>query len=165
MVITYSNISINVEYPVFLLPSNKWEYVDGLLLIDDKVVDDRNKAGRTLGARRMQTAHKDTLHLKKMLTSYNGILKQATNCFIDNTGLPFTYEKTKFAELKYLQIKKVNRKDFVTLITVKDHTSPFTVPRPPEDGMLWAGILHLHGFPWVLYEYSETKLKDTKRKV
>jgi hypothetical protein len=165
MVITYRNISFNIEYPVFLLPSSDWETRDGLLLIDNKIVDDKNKEGRTLGARRMQTAHKDVLPLKKMLTSYNGILKQTTKCFIDNVGRPFIYEKTKFADLKYLQIKGVERKNFATLITVKGHTLAFTVPRPPEEGMLWAGILHLHGFPWVLYEYSETKLKDTKRKV
>jgi hypothetical protein len=126
MVITYRNISFNIEYPVFLLPSSDWETRDGLLLIDNRIVDDKNKEGRTLGARRMQTAHKDVLPLKKMLTSYNGILKQTTKCFIDNVGKPFIYEKTKFADLKYLQIKGVERKTFATLITVKGHTLAFT---------------------------------------
>ena len=37
--------------------------------------------------------------------------------------------------------------------------------KPPAAGMEWAGILHLHGLPWMLYEYSDTKLKDTRRKV
>jgi hypothetical protein len=29
----------------------------------------------------------------------------------------------------------------------------------------WAGILHLNNAPWVLYEYSENKESDTRRKV
>lgn len=165
MVITYRNIRTAVEYPVFLLPSGKWELHDGLLFLEDKIVDDRNKEGRTLGARRMQTAHKNLLQLKKMVTTYNGILKQSKKYFIDNVGKPFVYEKTRFAQLKYLRIKRVEKKDIASLVWVQGHNTPFTVPRPPEDGMLWAGVLHLHGLPWVLYEYSETKLKDSKKKV
>ena len=165
MVITYRKTASTIQYPIFLLPSGTWETKDGLLLIDDMVVDDTNMAGQTLGARRMQTPHKDVLPLKKMLTSYNGILKQKTKYFIDNTGKPFMYEKTRFAALKYLRIKRVEKKGVASLIWFKESNNPFTVPRPPEEGMLWAGILHLHGIPWVLYEYSETKLKDTKKKV
>ena len=165
MVITYRNIRTAVEYPVFLLGAGHWELIDGLLLMDDKVIDDRNKEGKTLGARRMQTPHKPLFPLKKMVSSYNGILKQKTNYFIDNTGQPFYYEKTRFAQLKYLKIKRVEKKNVASLVWVQGHNTPFTVPRPPEDGMLWAGVLHLHGLPWVLYEYSETKLKDTRKKV
>ena len=165
MVITYRNIRQFIEYPVFVLPSGGWEIQDGLLLLEDQVLDDKNQAGRTLGARRMQTPHRDILPLRKMLVSYNGILKQSGRNYIDNLGRPFTYEKTRFAQLKYLKIKEVQLKDTATLIKVKGHNSPFTVPRPPEAGYNWAGVLHLHGLPWVLYEYSETKLKDTRKKV
>ena len=64
-----------------------------------------------------------------------------------------------------MKIKKVERKSYATLIWVKGHNAPFTVPRPPEDGNTWAGVLHLYGIPWMLYEYSDEKLKDTRRKV
>jgi hypothetical protein len=165
MIVNYKTIDSIIEYPVFLLPSGNWDVQDGLLILEDLVVDDKNKEGRTLGARRMQTAHKDVMPLKKMLTSYNGILKQKTRCFIDNVGVPFIYEKTKFVQLKYIKIKKVQQKDIATLIWVKGANAPFTVPRPPEEGYTWAGVLHLHGLPWVLYEYSETKLKDTRKKI
>ena len=75
------------------------------------------------------------------------------------------YMKTKFFDLKYLKITEVIRKDTASLIRVKGCRTPFTVPRPPSHGMQWAGILHLQGLPWMLYEYSEEKLKDTKKKV
>jgi len=154
-----------IEYPIFVLPSGGWEMVDGLLLIDNKVVDDKNMEGRTMGQRRMQSAHKDLLVMRKMITGYNGLLKQGTKYFIDNVGKPFIYDKTKFAQLKYLKIKKVEQREVVSVITVEGHNAPFTVPRPPTPEMEWAGVLHLYGLPWVLYEYSETKLKDTKKKV
>lgn len=164
MAITFRDTA-KIQYPVFLLGSGGWEYHDGILFLGEKILDDTNMEGDTLGARRMQTAHRDLYVLKKMVTSYNGILKQNTKHFIDNAGTPFTYEKTKFAQLKYIRIKRVEQKEVATLIWLKGHNAPFTVPRPPEDGYLWAGILHLHGLPWVLYEYSQEKLKDTRKKV
>jgi hypothetical protein len=67
--------------------------------------------------------------------------------------------------LKYLKIQKVILKDTASLLLIKGVSTPFTVPRPPSYGYDWAGILHVQKLPWMLYEYSETKLKDTKRKV
>lgn len=164
MVITYKSAE-KIEYPVFLLHSANWDLCDGLLFLNEKLVDDRNMEGKTLGARRIQTPHKNLYALKQMVSSYNGILKQRTKYFIDSLGKPFIYEKTKFAQLKYIKIKKVEQKDVASIIWLKGHNAPFTVPRPPEVGYTWAGVLHLHGLPWVLYEYSEMKLKDTRKKV
>ena len=93
------------------------------------------------------------------------ILKQSLKTFIDSNGTPFIYEKTLLCKLKYYKIRKVEQKDVASLIWCKDIKHPFTVPRPPEQGMTWAGVLHFHGLPWILYEYSEEKKKDTRRKV
>ena len=121
--------------------------------------------GDTLGIRRLQTPHKNLLRLTKQLNTHIGLLKQPTRTFIDSNGTPFIYEKTKMCTVKYFKIKKIERKEVATVIWVQGIPSPFTVPRPPEDGMIWAGILHYHGLPWLLYEYSETKKPDTRRKV
>jgi len=164
MVIGFRSIP-KITFPVFLLDSENWEEYDGILFLDNKVLDDRNQSGKTLGARRMQTPNKNLHILKHMVEYPNGLLKQRTKYFIDNSGRPFIYEKTTMLPLKYLKISKVELKDSATLIRVKGHNSPFTVPRPPEVGYTWAGILHVQGLPWMLYEYSETKLKDTRRKV
>ena len=164
MVIGFRSIP-KISFPVFLLDSENWEEYDGILFLDNKVLDDRNQDGNTLGARRMQTPHKNLQELKYMVEYPNGLLKQRTKYFIDNSGRPFIYEKTTMLPLKYLKISKVELKDTATLIRVKGHNAPFTVPRPPEVGFTWAGILHVQGLPWMLYEYSETKLKDTRRKV
>ena len=164
MVIGFRQIP-SITFPVFLLPSGNWEEYDGLLFLDNNVLDDRNQTGETLGARRMQTPHRNLHFLKHMVAHPNGLVKQRTKYFIDNSGKPFIYEKTTMLPLKYLKISKVELKDSATLIRVKGFNAPFTVPRPPEVGYTWAGILHIKGLPWMLYEYSETKLKDTRKKV
>lgn len=164
MVITYKDIQ-KITFPVFLLGSSDWYYKDGLLFCDGLIVDDTNQTGKTLGSRRAQTPHKDLYSLRRMVSSHNGILKQKQKNFIDSLGKPFYYEKTRFTSLRYLKIKRVERKGIASLVWVKGCNSPFTVPRPPSDGYNWAGILHIHEYPWILYEYSQTKLKDTKKKV
>ena len=164
MVITFRDFT-KVQFPVFLLKSGNWDRKDGLLFCDGQLVDDTNQMGGTLGARRIQTPFKDKYELKKAVTAPNGILKQNTPYFVDNNGVPFVYEKTHFVPLKYYKIKRVELKEVASLVWVKGHNAPFTVARPPDPDIEWAGILHLHGIPWMLYEYSETKLKDTRRKV
>ena len=164
MVITYRQFK-NLDFPLFLLGSSNWELVDGLLLLDGELLDDKNMPGDTLGLRRMLTPHKKQYHLKEMITTANGLMKQKTKHFIDNSGRPFTYEKIEFAQLKYLKIKKIDYKTKACLLWVHGCSFPFTIPRPPETGYTWAGILHIKNNPWLLYEYSKEKLKDTRRKV
>jgi hypothetical protein len=164
MVITYKTVS-KLKFPVFLLSSSNWHLADGLLFLDEKLLDDRNMPGDTLGIRRAQSPHREQYPLKRAVFNHNGLLKQYTKCFIDSNGAPFIYEKTKSMPLKYLRIKKVIKKEVASLLWVEGCSHPFTIPRPPEQGMNWAGILHLHGLPWMLYEYSETKQKNTHRKV
>tara|TARA_B110000977_G_C11064909_1_gene487415 strand:- start:1287 stop:1784 length:498 start_codon:yes stop_codon:yes gene_type:complete len=162
--ISYKTVH-TLQFPIFLLESDEWEYADGILFLGGRVLDDTNQVGLTLGARRLQTPFKSLVPLRKMISTPNGILKQSTQYFIDNKGMPFIYEKTKFMHLKYLKIKRVEKKGTGSLVFVKGSSIPFTVPRPPSIEMIWAGVLHHHKLPWMLYEYSETKLKDTKRKV
>jgi hypothetical protein len=164
MLLTFRDFT-KITFPAFLMDSSNWEISDGLFFCEGKLVDDYNQMGTTIGARRMQTPFKDKYELKKAVSAPNGLMKQSTKYFVDSKGKPFIYEKTKLVPLKYMKIKKVERKEYATLIWVKGHNAPFTVPRPPEDGKTWAGVLHLHGIPWMLYEYSDEKLKDTRRKV
>ena len=164
MVVTFRNIK-KVRFPVYKINSFNWERSDGLLFLDDVIVDDKNMPGNTLGVRRLQTPFKNLYPLNKQLNTFNGILKQKEKTFIDSNGTPFIYEKTMLCKLDYYRIKEVETKEVGSLLWCKGINSPFTIPRPPEDGMLWAGILHFHGLPWVLYEYSEEKLKTTRRKV
>ena len=164
MVITYRS-SNKIKFPVYPLGSSNWDTSDGLVFIDNLIIDDRNMPGDTLGKRRLQTPHNGLYQLKRSIPSFVGVLKQDTNSFIDNEGALFIYEKTKFAALKYEKIEKIIKKNVVSLLFIQNCRTPFTIPRPPAEEIKYVGVLYLHEIPWMLYDYSETKLKDTKRKI
>jgi len=138
---------------------------DGLLLLDNEVLDDKNMKGETLGVRRLQSPFKKLVPLNKSVNTHIGIIKQNTPYFIDSKGMPFIYEKTLMCPLKYYKIKEVERKVVASVLKLYGVKQGFVVPRPPEPNNTWAGVLHFGGLPWLLYEYSEDKKKDTRRKV
>ena len=164
MVITHKTIG-KVTFPVFILPSSNWYEKDGLVYIDRRIIDDKNMPGDTIGKRRMQTPMKNLMPIRGSLSGLVGILKQTSKTFIDSRGVPFLYEKTRSCSLRYYRIKRVEQKDTASVLWLKGVSFPFKVPRPPTAELQWAGILHLGDRPWLLYEYSEKKLSDTRRKV
>jgi hypothetical protein len=163
LILNYSNLT-KITFPVYKIPNSNWELVDGLLFLDNEVLDDRNQKGKTLGIRRAQTSF-DLFPLKHSIASLTGILKQNDKTFIDTKGTPFIYQKTRNSALKYYKIRKVEQKGVVSILWLKDIKSPFTIPRPPPLGMTWAGVLHIESWPWILYCYSETYQKPTRRKI
>jgi hypothetical protein len=164
LIVTYQKI-LRINFPVFKLPSGNWQLIDGLLFLDHEIIDDRNMPGSTLGARRLQTEHENLLPLRGCIDSHLGIIKQSSRHFVDNNGRPFIYEKTKMCGLKYYKIKKVERKTVASILWLKGLKRPFTIPRPPPEGCTWAGILHLNGLPWMLYDYAESEQKNSRKKV
>jgi len=164
MVITYKTLN-RIAFPAFPLPSSNWEEQDGLLFLENKLLDDRNMKGKTLGKRRLQTPFKELFPLKAAATNPTGLIKHGQSAFIDNEGKTFLYEKTHSSSLKYYKIRKVEHKNSASVVWLKGVNFPFKIPRPPHADTSWAGVLHLGGIPWMLYEYSEFKKSDTRRKV
>jgi hypothetical protein len=164
MVVYYSSIN-KVRFPVYELPDGNWNRQDGLLFLEGRIVDDKNQIGDTLGVRRMQTPHKNILSLKNQLDTFRALILSNHKYFIDTNGFVFIYEKTKFCKLKYYKIKDVIQRDSFSRIKLENVKDEFKVPRPPAMDMFYAGCLLYGKHPWVLYDYAETKLKDTRRKV
>lgn len=165
MVISYKNES-SIKFPVFVLPSNNWSREDGLLRIEGQIVDDLNQIGESLGVRRLQTPLRGLYPLKHQADTLIAMAKCKQHTFIDNNGVPFIYEKTKWFSLKYLKISKVVKKTKCCMIYVHKYKNSFTIPRPPDASMHYAGVLFYNEhLPWRLYEYSETCLKTTRRKL
>ena len=165
MLITYKNLK-DVTFPVFLLGSSNWDLRDGLLFLDGVLLDDQNMPGKTLGQRRLQSPFKSLYPLKKGIMQPVGILKQAGNkAYIDSIGKLFVYEKTIMAVLKFQKIRRVEKRETYSLLWVSNVSYPFEIPRPPDSENKWVGILYIKGFPWLLYQYSRERLKDTRRKI
>ena len=48
----------DLVFPIFVLHSDNVELLDGILWLDDQVLDDKNMKGRSLGIRRLQSPMK-----------------------------------------------------------------------------------------------------------
>lgn len=164
MVIQYRHIR-NVSFPVYQLSSDNWYSQDGLLFLDGIILDDNNMSGNTLGIRRLQSPQQNLFRLDKQIDDFRALLRCSGNYFIDTKGRCFIYEKTKFCKLRYYKIKSVNKKSTACLLKLSGVKTEFTIPRPPPSEALYAGVLLYEELPWLLYEYSTEKLKDTRRKV
>ena len=128
-----------IHYPIYII-SEEPEEIDGLLLIGDQIVDDKNMPGETLGLRRLQTPMKSKYPLRYQIDDEIGMMKHRGKHFIDSNGV-------------------------VVVFWFKDVPFPFIEARPPETGMSWAGILYKKGIPWKIWEFCEEKKKDTWRKI
>ena len=99
---------------------------------------------------------------------YNDIrskIKSSKKHFIDSNGAIFEYEKTQFVKLCYYKIDRIDNLTKVSRLHLQNVKKPFIVPRPPPPEIQYAGVLHDGARPWILYDYSETKLKATRRKI
>ena len=152
-------------FPVFTVHTNDVELVDGILWIENQVLDDKNMKGDTLGVRRLQSPMKSIYPLKSMIKDIASLLRHQGRYYIDTSGYFFTKEKTKTAQLKYHKILRVEKKTIASVLWIKDCPFPFTLERPLPENMTWAGILYREGMPWPLYDVSQEKLKDTWRKI
>ena len=115
MIITYKDVP-RVIFPVYRIPHDNWSYSDGLLFLDNQLLDDKNMPGDTLGIRRLQTPFENLFPLRNALISHVGILKQSGNIFIDSRGDPFIYDKILMCKLKYYKIRKFDRKEVSSLL-------------------------------------------------
>ena len=154
-----------VYYPIYVIHSDNVEELDGILWLDDQVLDDKNMQGGDLGMRRLQSPMKSIYPLRYMIEDEISMLKHRGTTFIDSKGNIVIKEKNRNAKLIYHKILKRQLKDVATIVWLKDIPFPFIERRPPPSNCSWAGVLHLSGLPWKIWEYCEEKKKDTWRKV
>ena len=65
----------SINFPVFVVHTDNIELIDGILWIDNQVLDDRNMKGETLGIRRLQSPMKSLYPLKYMIQDEAEMIK------------------------------------------------------------------------------------------
>lgn len=161
--LTYKQVLKYVRFPVYALPSEDFYVRDGLLLLNELVVDDRNQAGDTLGVRRLQTPHK-LKKLNKAYEEYFDILKENPPVMVDSNGKIFSYEKTEWHTVKSVRIKRREARDTHTRLWCSGVNFPFIINQP-HYSKEWASVLYLNKKPWLLYDLSEERQEDSRRKI
>lgn len=152
-----------LKFPIFVLHSDEIEERDGLLFCDTQIVDDKNMSGKTLGTRRLQSPHKNLYPLRYMIEDFRGLTKHGGKFFIDNNGKFFRYIKKKKIDIKYKKIKKIDKKEILTLVWVDNIPFPFEEKRPVS--ARYAGVAYVDNTPSFIYEYSSEMKKNTWRKI
>jgi hypothetical protein len=155
-----------VQFPVYALPSSDWYRQDGVLFIDDgKVLDDTNMPGATLGVRRLQCGRTDLCKIKRAYTDFSAMLQSKRRTLIDSRGVPFIYKLTINSPLIHHSIIKVEPKEDHSIVWLKNVGYPMTIPRPPYGDARYARVLYFKGVPWMIYDFSEERGKDSFRRV
>jgi hypothetical protein len=161
--LNYIQILRRTEFPFFVLSSKELRFEDGLVLLNEKVVDDRNQPGKTLGQRRLHSPHK-LFPIRKCVKNFIELLDSKDKSFIDSRGNTFTYIKTKTVTVRSYEILKKISKETFTVIVCKNVNSFFAVPRFPRSAE-WAQIIELDTLPWKLYSTSDDYIAVRKRMV
>lgn len=156
---------MNFKFPLYVVHTDEVMEADGILWIEDQVLDDKNMSGETLGKRRLQTPMKSLYPLRYMINDEIELIKHQGKFFIDSKGEFIIYEKTEKVQLKYHKILKVERLRGRSIIKVKDIPFPFDVLRPTSSEEKWAGVLYRKGIPWKLYETVKERKNNTWRKI
>ena len=155
-----------VKFPVYKMPPHDYEIKDGIVWAwDGKIIDDTNQEGKTLGMRRLQTPHP----VKPIRCSYNNIaafLRQSRNePHIDSSGFIFKYRKEQNERLISHKIKSIKLRETHCVVTLWGVNFPIKLKEPPSVGAVYANVLYLGDYPWVIYSYSDEPIEATHRKV
>lgn len=161
--LNFKQIARSIRFPVYELPSEDVYSSDGILFFNEKVLDDRNQPGKSLGERRLTTPHQKQ-KLVNFFPSFLDMVKGDRSLFIDSNGSPFRYEKTKFCRVEARKINKKISRETYSIIYVDGVTNLYKVDRYPkaED---WALILMLDNMPWLLYGLSENQIDNFRKKI
>ena len=163
MIATFRDFN-KIKFPIYVIPSDNWYYVDRVLFIDNQVLDDKSVPGKTMGIRRLLCGRKDLFILRKIVFSAQELLSCKYKYFIDRNGKPFIYIKTYFSSISNYRIKKIEKKKQASLIWAYGIDFPFTVIRPPINKYEFISVLHYDKSPWMIYEYSNSEKPNRKRK-
>tara|TARA_B100000963_G_C22604253_1_gene661676 strand:+ start:838 stop:1317 length:480 start_codon:yes stop_codon:yes gene_type:complete len=154
-----------VRFPIYVVHTDEVVIQDGILWCADAVVDDKNVSGDSIGQRRLKTPLKNLYDLKYQINTFGDMTKHRGKFYVDSNGKFFTFFISKKAILKYHAIDKIQSKDVMTLVWISGIPFPFEVARPPQNTDKYAGVLYINNKPSFIYEITDTKKKDTWRKI
>jgi|TARA_R110000851_G_scaffold308583_1_gene467534 hypothetical protein len=155
----------DLVFPIYVIHNDNVELLDGILWLEDQVLDDKNMDGHTLGMRRIQTPMKSIYPLRYMIEDETGLMRHRGKTFVDNEGRVFAYEKTEICKVHYHKIKKREKKTVATVLWLKGCPFPFAEKSPPPVELTWAGVLYRRDIPWKIWDFSDKREKSTWRKI
>lgn len=160
----------DIEFPIYGITNNHkriWEEFNVLYIETESgeyVLDNKNISGESLGKRRLKLNNTDNIYsLRKRFDNVASMLKCKYKKFIDNNGYVFEYKKSKYVPLKYFKVTdQIHENDSCKVIISNGQV--FKVPCKILYSINWLGLL-VTDIGLIPYEFSDTKLPDSRRKI
>lgn len=102
--------------------------------------------------------------LRKALWNFKDLLNSGFLCFVDYSGRVYYYEKKTFYPLVYRKILSRKYTNTTTVFKIENINSVFEVRGKLNPEAKYAGLLVIDR-GYLLYEVTNKKLKDSKRKI
>jgi|APSaa5957512535_1039671.scaffolds.fasta_scaffold15351_4 hypothetical protein len=102
--------------------------------------------------------------LKKNIWTFKDLILSGSRDFIAYDGIIFKYKKSNYYPLIYREVIWRKYTSNSTIFGVKDVSSPFEVKGKLNLEAVYAGVLKV-GRGYLLYEMTNTRLKDTRRMI
>lgn len=157
----------DIHWPVWAIRSH--ELISGGLITDAKGIrrlDLADKAEPFPQRRLMAKEMKDykLYPLKKAIWNFKDLILSGSNKFIDYEGRLFNYKKTTFYPLIYRKVIWRKYTENSTIFGLEDINSPFEIKGKLNLRAIYAGVLKVRR-GYLLYEMTNEKLKDSRRKL
>lgn len=157
----------NIHWPVWTIRSH--EYISKGLIKDGAGIRRLDLEDKTweFPVRRLKAkTMKDykVYPLKKAVWNFKDLLQSGSLCFVDYSGKIYYYEKKTFYPLVYRKILSRKYTDTATIFKVEGINSAFEVKGKLNLEAGYAGLLVIDR-GYLLYEVTNQKLKDSKRKI
>jgi hypothetical protein len=161
----------DIKFPIYGITNtykNIWTDLNVLYIETNTgtyVLDNKNIVGDTLGERRLKIKNSKLYIPRKVYYNIAQLLKSKHTVFIDKYGILFKYKKTQYVPLKYYKIENIDK--------AEDGQCILAIPKLPfyhkttcriAYSINYLGLLDTP-FGYILYELSEYKKSDSKRKI
>ena len=157
----------NIHWPIWLIRPH--EFIGGGLITDRYGIRRLDLVDKTLSFPMRRIAIKSlkdykVYPLRRAIWSFKDLLASKMLHFIDFEGKVYNYKKSTYHPLVYKKIISKKYTDTTTIFKVKDVNAFFEVAGILNYEAEYAGLLKIDR-GYLLYEVTNTKLKDSKRKI
>jgi len=160
----------DIEFPIFSITSSYkriWDELNVKYIQTESgtyILDNMNLPGETLGERRLHIKTGLRYIPRKAYYNITQLIKSNNKTYIDSTGCVFTYKKTRMVPLKYYKVMDVVSTEEGCTLLIKGINFKIRMNCREAYNINYVGVLETD-MGYILYDTSETKLKDTRRKI
>lgn len=161
----------DIEFPIYTITKsykNIWEE-GNILYIETpygiSILDNKNMDGNTVGKRRIKINNSRLYRPRKVYYNISQMIHSKDSTFMDTHGKVFKYKKTEMVPLKYHKVGSITRaQDGECVLEVPKINFSYKTTCRNAYTIEYVGLLHTK-FGYIVYDFTDIKKPDTRRKI